>query len=152
MNRGVQEVLARLELRGCKPRRSHDGWEARCPAHEDHKPSLSVTEAPDGKVLVRCHRGCRFEDIASALGLRAQDFFPDNTEPRSTTIERVYAYTDETGALLFEVVRFHPKAFRQRRPDGAQASSYRFSYIEHRGGGDGARAQRTPIGPTQTNK
>jgi putative DNA primase/helicase len=29
-----------------------------------------------------------------------------------------YAYRDETGALLFEVVRLHPKDFRQRRPDG----------------------------------
>jgi putative DNA primase/helicase len=29
-----------------------------------------------------------------------------------------YAYRDEAGALLFEVVRLHPKDFRQRRPDG----------------------------------
>ena len=29
-----------------------------------------------------------------------------------------YAYTDADGALLFEVVRFEPKTFRQRRPDG----------------------------------
>ncbi|NLH83416.1 MAG: AAA family ATPase, partial [Phyllobacteriaceae bacterium] len=28
-----------------------------------------------------------------------------------------YAYTDENGELLFEVVRFEPKDFRQRRPD-----------------------------------
>lgn len=30
----------------------------------------------------------------------------------------VYPYTDENGDLLFEVVRFEPKDFRQRRPDG----------------------------------
>jgi hypothetical protein len=29
-----------------------------------------------------------------------------------------YPYTDEDGVLLFEVVRFEPKDFRQRRPDG----------------------------------
>ena len=29
-----------------------------------------------------------------------------------------YQYTDEEGALLYEVVRFEPKTFRQRRPDG----------------------------------
>jgi len=29
-----------------------------------------------------------------------------------------YSYTDEDGAVLFEVVRFEPKDFRQRRPDG----------------------------------
>jgi hypothetical protein len=30
----------------------------------------------------------------------------------------VYPYTDERGAVVFEVVRFEPKDFRQRRPDG----------------------------------
>jgi AAA domain len=33
-------------------------------------------------------------------------------------IEQIYPYLDEAGALLFEVVRFHPKDFRQRAPDG----------------------------------
>ena len=31
---------------------------ARCPAHDDRKPSLSIRDADDGKVLVRCHAGC----------------------------------------------------------------------------------------------
>src|SRR5579875_3111937 len=30
----------------------------------------------------------------------------------------VYPYTDEDGVVLFEVVRFEPKDFRQRQPDG----------------------------------
>lgn len=29
-----------------------------------------------------------------------------------------YGYVDETGELLFQVVRLQPKTFRQRRPDG----------------------------------
>ena len=29
-----------------------------------------------------------------------------------------YSYTDENGELLYEVLRYDPKAFRQRRPDG----------------------------------
>ena len=35
------------------------------------------------------------------------------------TIEATYPYTDETGRLLFEVVRKSGKQFRQRKPDGA---------------------------------
>jgi putative DNA primase/helicase len=35
------------------------------------------------------------------------------------TLKETYPYVDETGALLFEVVRYEPKDFRQRRPDGA---------------------------------
>ncbi|MGM0584462.1 MAG: AAA family ATPase [Pseudomonadota bacterium] len=34
-------------------------------------------------------------------------------------IAATYAYRDERGELLFEVVRFDPKDFRQRAPDGA---------------------------------
>jgi Protein of unknown function (DUF3631) len=37
------------------------------------------------------------------------------TDPK---IVKTYDYLDETGELLFQVVRFEPKDFRQRRPDG----------------------------------
>jgi hypothetical protein len=30
---------------------------ARCPAHDDHSPSLSITDR-DGRLLVHCHAGC----------------------------------------------------------------------------------------------
>jgi len=43
------------------------GWIARCPAHEDSKPSLSITEAKGGKVLVRCHAGCDQGRVIAAL-------------------------------------------------------------------------------------
>jgi hypothetical protein len=33
-------------------------------------------------------------------------------------IVKTYGYCDENGTLLFQVVRFEPKGFRQRRPDG----------------------------------
>lgn len=36
----------------------------------------------------------------------------------SSTIEATYDYRDESGSLLYQVLRFHPKSFRQRRPDG----------------------------------
>lgn len=34
------------------------------------------------------------------------------------TIKAIYDYADETGQLLYQNVRFEPKDFRQRRPDG----------------------------------
>ena len=37
-------------------RKAGQGWTARCPAHDDRKPSFSIRDA-DGKVLVRCHAG-----------------------------------------------------------------------------------------------
>src|SRR6266567_6874459 len=39
---------------------------ARCPAHRDRVPSLSVTDAA-GKVLFHCHAGCKQKAVVSAL-------------------------------------------------------------------------------------
>jgi putative DNA primase/helicase len=42
-------------------------WTARCPAHNDRTPSLSIREADDGKVLVHCHAGCDQEQVIAVL-------------------------------------------------------------------------------------
>src|ERR1700730_12983342 len=52
-------------------------WMARCPAHEDRKPSLSIKDADGGKVLVRCHAGC---DQARVIAkLRSRRLCEDNS-------------------------------------------------------------------------
>lgn len=43
------------------------GWMARCPAHEDSTPSLSISETRDGKLLVYCHAGCSQDAVTAAL-------------------------------------------------------------------------------------
>jgi len=45
-------------------------WMARCPAHEDTDPSLSLWDADNGKVLVRCHAGCGQSDVIGQLRSR----------------------------------------------------------------------------------
>jgi putative DNA primase/helicase len=42
-------------------------WMARCPAHEDRVPSLSISSGRNGKVLVRCHAGCDQRDVIVIL-------------------------------------------------------------------------------------
>jgi hypothetical protein len=51
-------------------RKAGGGWMARCPAHDDREPSLSIRDADDGKVLVRCHAGCDQEWVIAALRSR----------------------------------------------------------------------------------
>jgi hypothetical protein len=51
-------------------RKSGFAWMALCPAHEDREPSLSITDADNGKVLVRCHAGCDQEQVIAALRSR----------------------------------------------------------------------------------
>jgi putative DNA primase/helicase len=100
-------------------RPSGSGWEACCPAHEDRTPSLSIGDAPDGKVLVRCHAGCSQEEVIAALkqlGLWQRK--SKGAARRRGRIVAQYDYSDEGGGLLYQVVRFDPKDFCQRRPDG----------------------------------
>lgn len=98
---------------------SGDGYSAHCPAHDDRDPSLSITDGGD-KVLVCCHAGCTQEAVLSALearGIARRDLFEDEPKPKREIVVR-YQYRDENCALLFEAVRYSPKGFSQRRPDG----------------------------------
>jgi hypothetical protein len=60
-------------------RKGDSQYMARCPAHDDHDPSLSVTEH-NGKVLVKCWAGCTALDVVESLGLSLADLFHDNNE------------------------------------------------------------------------
>jgi hypothetical protein len=69
-------------------KRNGAGWMARCPAHEDRTPSLSITEGDGGKVLVKCFGGCPTENVLSAAGLTFADLhvsepFTPHTTPRT---------------------------------------------------------------------
>ncbi len=48
-------------------KRSGDGWVARCPAHDDTTPSLSINEGRNGGVVFRCHAGCDQGKVIAAL-------------------------------------------------------------------------------------
>lgn len=58
-------------------RKAGRGWSARCPAHDDNSPSLSLREGYGGKVLVRCHAGCSQEEVISSL--KARGLWPGST-------------------------------------------------------------------------
>jgi DNA primase len=90
---------------------------ARCPAHEDRNPSLAIREV-GGKIVFHCHAGCGQRDVIEALkkcGLC--ELFRENLNV-NRRIVATYDYTDESGELLYQVVRFEPKTFRQRHLDG----------------------------------
>lgn len=97
-------------------RRSGAGWIARCPAHQDRNPSLSICAGRNGQPLVHCHAGCTQGDVIAALRDRGVWHGGEYTE---RVIVATYDYMDEAGRLLYQVVRQEPKAFLQRRPDGA---------------------------------
>ncbi len=77
----IERVLAQLTL----VRREREGqWQARCPAHDDRTPSLSVGIGRDGKVLLDCKAGCTYDAVKRAAGLTDADLFPEQIGREST--------------------------------------------------------------------
>jgi len=104
------------------------GFMACCPAHDDSNPSLSIDDADNGGVLVKCWSGCTQDAVVSALKVR--DLWPakDNPEaptPVNSKVVARYDYHDESGAILYSKERLEParngrkKAFRFRHIDPA---------------------------------
>ena len=104
-------------------KRAGNGWSARCLAHDDRRASLSISEGDNGGAVLHCHAGCEPAAVVAALGLTLADLMPPRTATAGKTkpngkprIIASYDYRDEAGELLFQVVRYEPKDFRQRRP------------------------------------
>lgn len=163
----LDRVHAALDAAGRRPRRQRDHVQARCPLHEDRKPSLSIDWVDDrgGMTKLYCHACAADErEILEAIGLGLTDRFdqplpprdparkppppprgtvapqgnrlgplpkrltqdPDPLAPTFITPEqlaRTYDYVDETGALLYQVLRYEwttaagpDKRFTQRQP------------------------------------
>src|SRR5215208_4510854 len=114
------KVYDALEKRGWTPR--GDRFDAKCPAHDDKRKSLVVGVGDNGSTLLTCHAGCAPQVVVEALGMGMTDLWPPTTGKPETNPGRVsahYDYFDEQGELLYQVLRFEPKGFRQRKPDGA---------------------------------
>ena len=129
----INSLLSKLD----KVKKSKDGWTALCPAHDDHNPSLSVGIGDKG-ILLNCYTGCDFKRIVEALGLRESDLFHEPPPARTNghhppadkpTATYYFDYKDESGALLYQVVRKEyadkSKNHSQRRPDGANGWVYK---------------------------
>lgn len=81
----IDALLNRLEsvrLRGTGK------WSARCPAHPDNHPSLSIAEGRKG-ILLHCFSGCDAASIVAAMRLTMADLFFDAPDSCKAYPERV---------------------------------------------------------------
>ena len=71
-------LLSRLErVRQTGPGR----WVECCPAHDsESKSSLTISELPDGRVLVHDFGGCAVKDVIGAVGMDFADLFPERID------------------------------------------------------------------------
>jgi hypothetical protein len=105
------------KLEQVKP--TSNGIIARCPAHNDVKPSLTAS-CNSEKILAMCQTGCSFKSIVTAVGMNQSQFFAPSNCSKTTKMKEVcrYRYENKDGKYTFDVVRFEPKDFRPQRPDG----------------------------------
>lgn len=94
-------LLSQLEA----VKRTGDGrWIARCPAHADRHPSLSVKETPEGVVLVKCWAGCSVGEVVAAAGLEMTALFPEKTIVDGKPERRPFPAADILRAVSFETM------------------------------------------------
>lgn len=104
----MTSILERLE--GVRKTGS-DKYVARCPAHADKSPSLSIREMSDGRVLIHCFAGCETEAILSAVGLSFRDIMPERlgdfprVRPAFTASDALHALAAESGLVAIESAR-----------------------------------------------
>lgn len=122
-------VLPRLQ----SVKKSGHGFMAKCPAHNDGTASLSISTGTSQPVVFHCHANCPSESILEQLGLTWAELSNpdpvlsgDNWTPVGPAIA-IYEYRDETGKLLFEVLRTATKDFRQRTPDPTTKTGHRWN-------------------------
>ncbi len=104
-----------------------DTHKALCPWHNDSSPSLVIYADAhhhcfacgahgDALDLIQQLDRCELDQAKQRLEEIA-GFTPQAIKEPGEPVA-VYPYRNEKGVLLFEVLRYKPKTFRQRRPDG----------------------------------
>ena len=80
---------------------------AKCPAHPDRTPSLSIRDGRDA-VLLKCWPGCTVEDVVAAMGLKMSDLWYDKNRyvapevsQRIKSERRLEDLEHELGLVLF---------------------------------------------------
>ena len=109
--------------------KSGSGWVAKCPCHEDNQPSLSIWAGEGGKTAWDCKAGCKWSDVTRALEKAIPEAFKAQKHNRATIVA-TYDYFEMTGPVVGQVVRFEPKGFRQRRPNGSGGWNWKMQGLQ----------------------
>ena len=118
-NQPIDRVLARLEAVHSS---GDQNWTARCPAHDDRNPSLSVGVGREGRVLLKCHAGCDHHSILEALELSPRDLFaetPEDSRARPSAPNRPREHRS-----TFDTLTDAEAAYRRQLGDPSAAWDY----------------------------
>lgn len=102
-------------------KRSGDGWSAKCPAHDDRTPSLSINDGTNGHPVVFCHAGCEQEHLLDVLrdrGLwheRQADEIP-LVHSKLGPYSSFWDYHDGSGLHVLRACRWERDSGKEFRP------------------------------------
>ena len=111
----LEAILAKLDARRCG-----EGWSARCPAHDDRTRPCRSPKATTAGCFSIVRPAATSTPFSPPSGLTTADLFPPKQNTKAEIVA-TYDYTDEAGALLFQVVRCAPKSSASAGPDGRAA-------------------------------
>jgi hypothetical protein len=100
------EILS--DKTGSSPKRAGEGYIAKCPSHEDHSPSLSISEGPDQSILIHCHAGCETKIICECLGISFSDLFQPSSIQNFSQTKIEYIYVNDQGKAVYKKTRIEP--------------------------------------------
>lgn len=109
---------------------SEDGYLAKCPAHDDSKPSLRLAVSDAGKVLLRCRAGCETPAVLAKLGLSVRDLAtmePGDVKPtRRATSTDTPASPADVARLAVELDRYAEALAAHHSADAIEYARARF--------------------------
>lgn len=112
-NDPVQRVLAQLD--GVR-REPDGGFVARCPSHDDRRPSLRISRGDDGRCLLHCRAGCETSAVLDSLGMAQRELFAadggTNNPHREAASPR--AERDQVASMSFDTANAAAKAYAAR--------------------------------------
>lgn len=118
MHLDLPEILTRLQnITGFKPIKfNQNSYIGVCPAHDDEKPSLSISSYRE-KILLNCFAGCAFNEVLKKILNNIPNRIKKTytyTLPWELPIATTYPYLNSKGKKLYQKVRFNPKSFAIR--------------------------------------
>ncbi len=105
----INEFLELLSLKtGHRPKKSGKGYITLCPSHDDHNPSLSISESKEKNILIHCHAGCDSVSICDRLGIAPSELFHKNDNNPLKRVKTEYLYEDDSGKIVYKKTRIEP--------------------------------------------
>lgn len=79
-------------------------WIASCPTRDDKRPSMTIRELDDGRILLHDFGGSSPHEILNAIGMSFSDLYPESITNYAKAERRPFFATDVLKTIAFEAL------------------------------------------------